>query len=473
MLFNSYEFILLYLPFTLVIYYVLAKRFSSKIAQRFLIAMSLAFYSYWDIRNLPILIFSIGVNYLIGYFLTKKKSFGLLVLGIVFNLTYLAYFKYTNFILSNFAQLLSINFVDTAVLLPLGISFFTFTQTAYLVDVYRGETNNYSCDDYLLFVTIFPHLIAGPILYHKNMIPQFKEESNYSFNSKNFTIGIVWFVLGLAKKIILADKLAVWANQAFNNASTLTMLDAWAGSIAYTLQLYFDFSAYSEMAIGLGLMLNFNLPRNFAAPYRASSIIDFWRRWHITLSEFLKNYLYIPLGGNRTGHHLRNIFLTTLLGGLWHGAAWTFVLWGCLHGIFICINHMWRKTNIHLPQFVCWLLTFNAVNFAWIFFRAENFGTAYCFFKAMFSLDKFLIPFNKYLGVWALSNLPIGYNNVLSYSIILGVLAMGIFCLRWFDTEFLINKFQPNYLWLGILIILTVYIFTRITQNSEFIYFQF
>lgn len=210
----------------------------------------------------------------------------------------------------------------------MGISFFTFTQMAYLVDVYKRETDEYTKSDYLLFVTIFPHLIAGPILYHKDMIPQFKNISNYIVNYKNLTLGLIWFIIGLFKKVVIADRLAIIANMVFDNPQNLTFFDAWGGSIAYTLQLYFDFSGYSEMAIGLGLMLNYNLPRNFFMPYRACSIIDFWRRWHIILSVFLKNYLYIPIGGNRNGKHLRNIMITMLLGGLWHGAGWTYVLWG-------------------------------------------------------------------------------------------------------------------------------------------------
>lgn len=328
MLFNSYEFILVYLPITLICYYQLAKYLTPNIAKYFLIFASLCFYSYWDVKNLPILIFSILVNYIIAHFLEKKHSKKLLFLGIAFNLLYLGYFKYTDFFISNMDNFLGMNLDLQHITLPLGISFFTFTQTAYLVDVYRGETKEYAKSDYLLFVTIFPHLIAGPILYHKDMIPQFSKLENYKVNYKNIYYGLLWFTIGLFKKVIIADKLAVWANTAFNNYEKLTTVDAWFGSLAYTLQLYFDFCGYSEMAIGLGLMFNYNLPINFNLPYRACSIIDFWRRWHMTLSAFLKNYLYIPLGGNRNGHHMRNILVTMLLGGLWHGAGWTFVMWG-------------------------------------------------------------------------------------------------------------------------------------------------
>jgi len=240
---------------------------------------------------------SILVNYLFGHLLSKNRSKFILTAGIAFNLLFLGYFKYTDFVLQNLNVLVGTSFELQSIVLPLGVSFFTFTQTAYLVDVYRGETKEYTKSDYLLFVTIFPHLIAGPILYHKDMIPQFSVAENYELNYKNLTYGIVWFTIGLFKKVVIADKLAILANQVFSNTTNLTMLDAWGGSLAYSLQLYLDFSGYSEMAIGLGLLFNYNLPLNFNLPYRATSIIDFWRRWHMTLSAFLKNYLYIPLGG--------------------------------------------------------------------------------------------------------------------------------------------------------------------------------
>lgn len=292
MLFNSYEFIFVYLPITLLGYYLTAKFIKNEAAKIFLIFASVCFYSYWDINNLPILLASIAVNYAFGRCLTNNRSKKVLMVGIAFNLLFLGYFKYTNFILENINYLFNAGIAMKNIVLPLGISFFTFTQTAYLVDVYRGETKAYSKSDYLLFVTIFPHLIAGPILYHRDMIPQFSQAERYKINYKNLTYGILWFTIGLFKKVVIADKLAIYADRVFSSTADLTMLDAWGGSLAYTLQLYFDFSGYSEMAIGLGLLFNYNLPLNFNLPYRATSIIDFWRRWHITLSAFLKNYLY-------------------------------------------------------------------------------------------------------------------------------------------------------------------------------------
>ena len=470
MLFNSYEFILLYLPITLILYYQLAKRISNSAAKSFLIFASLCFYSYWDINNLPILLASILVNYLFGNLLSKNRSKAILIAGIAFNLLFLGYFKYTDFVLQNLNALAGTSFELQSIVLPLGVSFFTFTQTAYLVDVYRGETKEYTKSDYLLFVTIFPHLIAGPILYHKDMIPQFSVAENYKLNYKNLTYGIVWFTVGLFKKVVIADKLAIWANQAFNNTMNLTMLDAWGGSLAYSLQLYFDFSGYSEMAIGLGLLFNYNLPLNFNLPYRATSIIDFWRRWHMTLSAFLKNYLYIPLGGNRCNSHMRNILITMFLGGLWHGAGWTFIFWGVLHGIFICINHLWRKTKIQLPKFVNWLLTFNAVNLAWIFFRANSFESAMNIVKAMFDVNRFVVPYSYGLGKY-IDIFKHGSKLLLSSRDIVFMVGCLVIAIITLDKKY-VEKINVN-VSAVVISLLLLYSILSMGQVTEFLYFQF
>lgn len=470
MLFNSHEFIFMFLPITLIVYYALARKFSHMMAKYFLIFASVCFYSYWDIGNLSILLTSIFVNYVFGHLLMKNRSKLILSLGVAFNLLFLGYFKYTDFIITNINELLTLQIPMQGIVLPLGISFFTFTQTAYLVDVYRGETKEYSKSDYLLFVTIFPHLIAGPILYHKDMIPQFSETDRYKLNYKNMTYGILWFTVGLFKKVIIADRLAIYANQIFESARELTMMDAWAGSLAYTLQLYFDFSGYSEMAIGLGLMFNYNLPLNFNYPYRACSIIDFWRRWHMTLSAFLKNYLYIPLGGNRTGHHMRNILITMFLGGLWHGAGWNFIFWGVLHGCFICINHLWRKTSIQLPKFVNWLLTFNAVNIAWIFFRAENMEKAIAMCSKMVDISNCYMPFSSHLAKYCSA---FGYRGVVilfarNYLEIIGLLLLSMVIIKVEKIEKINARVAAI-----IVAIIFMYTITKVGQVSEFLYFQF
>lgn len=470
MLFNSYEFILLYLPFTLLVYYKLAKYLGNSYAKSFLIFMSLVFYSYWDINNLPILLTSIIANYIFGHLLTQKKNKITLTCGIIVNLAFLGYFKYTDFVIQNINTILNTNVPLQNIVLPLGISFFTFTQTAYLVDVYRGETKEYSKSDYLLFVTIFPHLIAGPILYHKDMITQFSVAENYKVNYKNLTYGIIWFVIGLFKKVIIADKLSITANQAFSNVDKLTMYDAWIGSLAYTLQLYFDFSAYSEMAIGLGLLFNYNLPLNFNLPYRSCSIIEFWRRWHMTLSAFLKNYLYIPLGGNKTGYHLRNIMLTMFLGGLWHGAGWTFIVWGCLHGIFICINHVWRKTEIILPKALCWFLTFNAVNIAWVFFRAEDIYGAVNIVSTMFDISKFYLPHNnslaKYIADFGLEKTIFDFKD--TFRMILPFLLLSVIRFNKSSVERYNTVITSS-----VCVAIFIYCILNFSKISEFLYFQF
>lgn len=351
------------------------------LAKGWLLIASLAFYSYWDIRFLPILLSSILFNYLIGNAIYSslqwKKS--VLLAGIAGDLLLLFYFKYVNFFLSNFTNSM---FIEVA--LPLGISFFTFTQIAYLVDIYKGETKKEGFVDYALFVTIFPHLIAGPILHHKEMISQFKDPKLFVPDSKNFSEGLFLFAVGLFKKVIIADHLAVFISPIFDsNPAEMTFLTAWFAALSYTLQLYFDFSGYSDMAVGLGLFFNLHLPINFNSPYKADSIIDFWRRWHMTLSSFLRNYLYIPLGGNRRNSQLRNLFLTMVLGGLWHGAGWTFILWGACHGVFLTINHLWRKANISLPSFIAKTCTLLAVIMAWVIFRSPTLEKAFSILEGM------------------------------------------------------------------------------------------
>lgn len=377
--------------------------------------------------------------------------------GILFDLGLLGYFKYTAFAVETVNSLFQTGFNVPQIMLPLGISFFTFTQIACLVDSYRGEVKGYSKSGYFLFVTIFPHLIAGPILYHKDMIPQFMDEKNYRINYENMNRGIAWFTLGLAKKVLIADHLSKYVAEAFSHADQLSMVDAWFASFAYTLQLYFDFSGYSEMAIGLGLMLNFRLPLNFNSPYQSTSIIEFWRRWHMTLSAFLKDYLYIPLGGNRTGHHLRNIMTTMLLAGLWHGAGWTFIFWGGLHGLYICINHMWRKSGRSLPKPAGWLITFMAVNIAWVFFRADDFGAAFSILSAMVGITNT----GELTTIFELKWLMI----------IVGLIGA---CVVIPSVPMIITKyFKENYAWSLMMAVIFLYSMTQIYRAGEFLYFQF
>ena len=332
MLFNSYIFIFVYLPVVFATYFFLGKYAGHKLAIFSLVVASFVFYGYWDCHYVPLLFASICFNYLIGRCITKSlKKKAWLLLGISGNVLLLGYFKYTDFFLDTVNYVSGNNLFELPhIILPLGISFFTFTQTAYLIDAYRCQTAPQSFLAYCEFVTIFPHLIAGPIINHKEMIPQFIAAENFSIKIRNVACGIALFTMGLFKKVVIADNLSPWVDKAFSNVDSLTFIEAWAGAISYTFQLYFDFSGYSEMAVGLGLMFNLRFPLNFNSPYQARSIIDFWRRWHMTLGLWVKDYLYIPMGGNRHGEwkKMRNLLVSMLIIGLWHGAGWTFVLWG-------------------------------------------------------------------------------------------------------------------------------------------------
>jgi len=401
MLFNSYEFIFVFLPITFFIYFYLNHKRLTEASKGFLVCSSLFFYSWWNVAYLPIILSSMVFNYVIGRSLNKtckdkskgfsKKS--ILIFGIVFNLSLLGYFKYTDFLIENFNLAFSSDADLLHLALPLAISFFTFQQIAYLVDSYRQETKEYDFLNYALFVTFFPQLIAGPIVHHKEMMPQFAKTRNKVKNYRNIAMGLFIFSIGLFKKVVIADTFAVWATNGFDVATTLNLFEAWATSLSYTFQLYFDFSGYTDMAIGLALLFNIRLPVNFNSPYKATNIQDFWRRWHITLSRFLRDYVYIPLGGNRKGgfRTYNNLMATFVLGGLWHGAAWTFVFWGFLHGLALIIQRLWSKLGIKLWTWLAWLITFNFVNITWVFFRAKEWDDALKVLNSMFSLDNVVL----------------------------------------------------------------------------------
>src|SRR5437879_8528049 len=394
MLFNSYPFIFLFLPITLIGYFVLV-RLNHLAPVIWLVLASLVFYSVRNWQFVLLLLASIAFNYVIGGLLISKRPrpasrAAALTIGVAGDLLTLVYFKYSGFLAANLNAVFSTGFtVD--VLLPIGISFYTFTQIAFLVDAYRGNVARYALPHYALFVAYFPHLIAGPILHHRDMIPQFERAETKRPDPHLILCGLIIFAIGLFKKTCLADGIQPLVAQAFGpNAPTFDQV--WIGVLAYTFQLYFDFSGYSDMAIGMSLMFGIFLPLNFNSPYKATSIIDFWRRWHMTLSQFLRDYLYIPLGGNRHGSLLRytNLMITMLLGGLWHGAAWTFVVWGALHGAYLCINHAWNNFGpkasprfAGLANLAGLTLTVLAVVFAWVFFRADTMTSALAILSQM------------------------------------------------------------------------------------------
>ncbi|WP_050419092.1 MBOAT family O-acyltransferase [Bradyrhizobium tropiciagri] len=382
MLFNSYEYLLAFLPISAILYFTLIRQGWMTSAKVWLVIASLAFYSWWGLAYLPLITFSIFVNYATGTALSiarisQQGRKGLLAAGIVFNLGLLGYFKYANFFVDNLNNLTGSDIHLARIALPLAISFFTFQKIAYLIDSYRAETVGYNFLDYALFVTFFPQLIAGPIVHHKEMVRQFAGKlSPRDYGS--IATGLSVLSIGLFKKVMIADTFAVFADSGFDDTTSITCLGAWVASLSYTFQLYFDFSGYADMAIGSALIFNIKLPINFNSPYQAIEIQDFWRRWHITLSRFLRDYLYIPLGGNRHGKlaTYTNLFLTFLIGGLWHGASWMFVIWGAMHGAAVVVHRVWSQAGRTMPTILAWLLTFNFVNIAWVFFRAKDMTSA-------------------------------------------------------------------------------------------------
>ena len=402
MLFNTFGFIFVFLPTTLAGFFLLSRR-CEFLGAGWLVLASLVFYAAWNPLYLWLLLGSIAFNFLIGRGLAPNVGLlftasrnVLLVCGVSGNLLLLGYYKYANFFIDNVNNLTGSAISFGTIILPLGISFFTFTQIAYLVDAYRLKAQEPRLLHYALFVTYFPHLVAGPILHHAEMMPQFTRYDVYRFDATRLTVGLVYFSIGLVKKVVLADGIAPFVGPVFDAAERAghpMLLDAWSGALAYTFQLYFDFSGYSDMAIGLSWMIGIALPLNFNSPYKATSIIDFWRRWHMTLSRFLRDYLYIPLGGNRYGNNRRyiNLMLTMIIGGLWHGAGWTFVVWGGLHGAYLAVNHAWLalRGRIHVARMdraeniIAWVLTFGAVVVGWVFFRAHTLAGALQILRGM------------------------------------------------------------------------------------------
>jgi len=467
MLFNSYVFIFAFLPVVMLGFYLVG-RSSHALAALWLAAASLFFYGWWDVRYVGLLLASIAFNYgagfLIGHRASQKKRSPKLLLAaaIAVNLSFLAYFKYANFFVDNLNQLTGSSVTLATVILPLGISFFTFTQIAFLVDTYQGKVKEFNFVHYALFVTYFPHLIAGPVLHHAEMMPQFARRTVCRINWDNVAVGLSIFVLGLAKKVLLADSVADFSTPVFDSVKAggqPMLVEAWVGALAYTLQLYFDFSAYSDMAIGLSLMFNVRLPLNFNSPYKATSIIEFWRRWHMTLSRFLRDYLYIPLGGSRSGVTRRyaNLMLTMLLGGLWHGAGWTFVIWGALHGSYLLINHAWRgiKQNMgwgdggRLTALSAGALTFLSVVVGWVFFRADSISSALTMLHGMVGMNGVSLPasFEGRLGQISWAHSWLVFNGFASFNAIKSLAFLGVgFLIVWLMPNVwqLFRTYQPT-----------------------------
>lgn len=459
MLFNSFGFIFIYLPIVIFVFFWLG-RHNKTWAAGWLALMSVFFYGYWDYRYIPLFLASIGFNYWAGLrialAISTRKVW--LIFALTVNLLLLAYFKYANFFLYTISAIGNRHFEALDIILPIGISFYTFTQIAFLVDTYQGKVKEYRFVHYILFISYFPHLIAGPVLHHREMMPQFADDKNYRLSAENIAIGLSIFVVGLAKKILIADNIAPLANPVFSQEAHPQLIEAWIGALAYTFQLYFDFSAYSDMAIGLSRLFGVKLPLNFNSPYKAENISDFWRRWHMTLSRFLRDYLYIPLGGNRHGlfNRYRNLMITMLLGGLWHGAGWTFIVWGGLHGFYLVINHAWQfaisKLKIHTG--LIWtvssrLITFLAVVIAWVFFRAPDIRTAVDILGAMVGMNGISLPQRLEHYADLFQNLPItpSFNGIqwIDFGEIGAPVLLTAILIAWFapNTQEIFARYEP------------------------------
>jgi alginate O-acetyltransferase complex protein AlgI len=517
MLFNSVEFLFLFLPVLLLVFFRLG-RYSVRGAAAWLTACSLFFYAWWNPAYLGLLLASIAFNYTMGYRLAQGSDIGsrrrkwLLAFGVGADLVLLGYYKYADFSIGIVNASLGTAYPLAGIVLPLGISFFTFTQIAFLVDAAQGKAKEFNFIHYSLFVTYFPHLIAGPVLHHKEMMPQFTRAATYRFSLENFTAGLTMFALGLFKKVVLADGVAPYASLVFKAAEqgdTLGLLQSWGGALAYTLQLYFDFSGYCDMAIGLSFMLGVRLPLNFNSPYKSANIADFWRRWHMTLSRFLRDYLYIPLGGNRKGVSWRyvNLMATMLLGGLWHGAGWTFVIWGGLHGLYLVVHQGWQAScrqrgwnvlsRTALGRAAAVLLTFLAVVVGWVFFRASTLQGALAVLGAMLGQGGISLPdalglrlggLGSWLANQGVEFTPGGGRDFVMMFVWVGALLPIVFFAP--NSQQIMGRFKPaldegvealhprwmwvpNRRWGVLMAVVFACGLLLLTRPSEFLYFQF
>lgn len=464
MLFNSIEFILIFLPATFVVYFSLTHNGYENVSRIWLVLTSLFFYGWWNPDYLILICISMLVNFTVARMLsftepTSQRKL-LLATGVVFNVGLLGYFKYADFFISNFNVLLNEEFNLLNIILPLGISFFTFQQIAFIVDTYRREIERIDLVHYSLFVCFFPQLIAGPIVHHKEVMPQFFDKAKLYINTDNIARGIFIFNMGLAKKIIIADTFGQIANLGYQNYQALDTLQSWITALAYSVQLYFDFSGYSDMAIGIALLFNITLPVNFRSPHKSANIQQFYRRWHITLSNFLRDYVYIPLGGNKKGELATNInlFLTFLIGGFWHGANWTFVLWGALNGAALIAHRQFQKTGINLPEVAAISLTFVFVMLVRVFFRADDFSVASAMLATMFGAPA---TDSGFVLITSVYNAPIW--------------VAGIVLLFMPNSTEIGDRFRHNVKYAAMLVAMTLLNFTFMnsTIKQDFLYFDF
>lgn len=459
MLFNSLEFIYGFLPITFGLFYLASRYRLLKICKAILLVASLFFYGYWKASYFYLIVVSILTNFTLAVLIERYRKKFFLIIGICFNLILLGYFKYLTFALDNLRTIIPLTPFTVDVAIPLGISFYTFQQMTYIVDVYQKKTRTFSIDQYALFVTFFPQLIAGPIVHYQEIMPQLDRARTYLIQYRNIFRGVFFFLVGLFQKVVIADFLNPVAEMGFQNASLLNFVESWSALLSYGLQIYFDFSGYSNMAIGLGLLFNVRIPTNFNSPYQASSFGDFWRRWHMTLSRFLKDYVYIPLGGSKFGvlKKYSNLMLTMLIGGFWHGAGWTFIIWGGYHGLLLVLNHLFEDRGIHFPKWLGRTTTFLLVTYGWVFFKATNLGQALAITQGL-------------IGMHGLNAAETYFLLKYQFLGMLGALAIALFLP---NTEFWSKKIRPNLKWGFLFLVLLCADLLYLNRESAFLYFQF
>lgn len=490
MLFNSPQFIFFFLPIVFFTYFLLNKIAPLYVSRTWLASCSLFFYGWWNPRYLLLILLSIAINFIIGKYLISHKHKLLLFSGIVFNLGLLGYFKYFDFFLTNLNLVFSTNIPLLHLALPLAISFFTFQQITYIVDCYKGKVENYNFINYSLFVTFFPHLIAGPIVHHRVMMPQFQNAKNQKINYENIALGIFAFSIGLFKKLILADNFSTTVLDGTQYIDTITFFDAWLVILSYTLQLYFDFSGYSDMAIGLALLFNIKLPINFNSPYKATNFQELVSRWHITLTRFLYEYVYFPMNRylskrifpffpSKLSTNAKtniNLILLFILSGIWHGAGWNFIIWGLLVGIGIIIYRIWTKWNIKLPLFLAWFLTFVYLNITLVFFKIDHLGKALQLIKAMLGFNGFILPERLSGVLHPLTSVGIAFANtpLKGKFHAVGFILLGLTIVLLFkNTSEKMKSFKPTFIYAIFIIIILIYSILNLTKVSEFLYFKF
>ena len=471
MIFSTYEFIFAFLPIVLVIYFLLNKLENKRVQPIFLILASLFFYGYYNIGYLAIILLSIIINYSIAVLINKRHKKWILVLGIIFNVGLLGFFKYTNFFIDTFNHIAGTEFNLLNIILPLGISFFTFQQIAFIVGVYKKEEEVEDFITYMLFVSFFPYVISGPITTGKEIMTQFKNKENGKVNYENISKGIYLFVIGLFKKLVIANTIALWVNNGYSSLENLGFLATWIVVLTYTLQIYFDFSGYSDMAVGIAKMFNIDLPYNFNSPYKAESVREFWKKWHITLSRFLTKYIYIPLGGSRKGkiRTYINTIITFLVSGLWHGAAWTYIAWGGLHGIAITMERIFDKYLSKIPKIIKRVLTFIFISITWVFFRAENWNQVKQVFVELFNFNVNLSKIGNlaYDGIFSFPTIL----NVIYIFAILVILTWIVF--KYKNSNEMYEKFKLTNKKLAFTICLFIISILHLGKVSTFIYFNF